>query len=294
MSERPPSFPGRTRRLDRPLSPPARVPARPSGGAVSRRTPLALLALGIATLLFIVSLNGWLLTSRDTGERYLRHALARITEIDRLIVEGHDDVRAAAAAASEPGATVQLPGYALRVDLPAEFAASADARSLRDAVLRRSAERVYDDGASAFLDEGARAGPGGTFSATGAVRRALSLVGGGSHTLFAATTLVFGAACAALNVAVWRRGHDILAATAAAGLAIAAGAVAALAGALLVRGLTSLLRAVEDEYLATQLLAIVAEATMLLVRTSAIFALAGAALALCAWWLRRASAGGRA
>ncbi len=277
---------------DRPASPvrpsarlrrPRPAPRRPAED--EREASVLAAVLGVLALFFIVALSGWLLTSHDTGVRYLRHALARITEIDLLVMEGRE--RMLEAALASPDDAVRLPGYPIGVDLRPEFVAQAPPAAIRDAVLEASSERIYDEGPDAFLEEGATPGSFGALSAGGAIRRSLSFAGEGAHTTFGFATLALGAACLLTAALIWRRARDVERTLVMLGVSLGGAAATVVLGALLTRGIAELLQAVLDEYLVDQLLDIVTEATTLVVRTSGVIALAGAVLALGGWALRR-------
>src|ERR687898_521789 len=63
-------------------------------------------ALAGVALLFLFAFNGWLLTKRDVSVDYLGHALARFTEIDRLMAQNLDGMRETARTDTE--GTVRL------------------------------------------------------------------------------------------------------------------------------------------------------------------------------------------
>lgn len=256
-------------------------------GSDSGDTSVLLLTIGfaIAFLLFAVTLTGWILTTHGDGTRYLRQTLARVTEVDRLVLDGIGDIRRDAALS--PEGVVHLPGYPIAVDLPSSFARDATPTELRSEVLRASAERVYDDGADAFLAEGGTAPDVRTFSATGVVRRSVTIVSSDNHARLTILLAVLALGGAALGAAVVLRTSDPASAIVA--LATAATIVATLlfAGSLAMRGILELVLDTEDDYVAVSLLTLGSDVALLALRTTLILASTGVAIVAAATIARR-------
>lgn len=257
-----------------------RLDERVAGGTAS------LLTIGffIAAFLFIIALCGWIISSRDTGTAYLRSALASVTEIDRLVLDGLPEARQLAEA--EPDQTVRLPGYPIAVDLEASFVLEATPDEIRKAALEASAERVYEDGADAFLAEGATAPGAGTLSATGVVRRALTIVGDDDHSRLTIAVVLLGLATMGLAAGLFMVADDPVSAAIAVCATTAAAGVLAIVALLLVRGLIELLLDTQDELVTVQLLTLARSVSSVALRTAFVIVIAAGVAAAAAAFAR--------
>jgi len=239
--------------------------------------PQAATALGLAMALLalLFALNLLQLTAPGPANRVLRRAVASLTEIDSLLaVHGATLRQQADASPDEP---VSLLDYPLDVSLSAQEARRTPAE-VRDLLLGRSAEQVYQEGSAAFREEG-QSGGGSRLSAEGAVRTGLGLLTAGNHDALRLTTVVLAVLCGGLGGALvlLTRGYDRLVAL---GAVVAAASLAFLllvAAARLALGLAAL---ATDDYIADQLLDLAGEVAWAPARNGIL--LAGLGLALLA------------
>ncbi len=105
-----------------------------------------ILALFLAA--FFLTLTAFQLTSDDTGQRILRRSVAISTDIDTVLPAIETDL--AAAIAEGDSATVTVPGFPIPVELTREEAATLRGPGLRERILDVAAQRLYDDGGSAW------------------------------------------------------------------------------------------------------------------------------------------------
>jgi len=147
-----------------------------SAGRSSRaRTALrwllgVLLALDVLALLGALSLAQ--LSSEGTARRALRHAVAALTEVDILLDRGYGELRDQAAAGGREPLT--LNDFPIEVSFSAEEIRRSDRVSFRSTLLDQAAERVHQEGPSAFEGEGDRTQEASDFSWRGATRRGLN------------------------------------------------------------------------------------------------------------------------
>jgi len=156
------------------------------------------LGLAMALLALLVALNLLQLTAPGPAHRALRRAVASLTEIDSLLAAHSAALRQQADAS--PGEPLVLPDYPLDVSLSPEET-RRPAAEVRDLLLARSAERVYQEGSAAFREEG-QSGEGPRLSVQGAVGMGLGFLTGGNHDALRWTTLVLGILCGALSGAL--------------------------------------------------------------------------------------------
>jgi hypothetical protein len=242
-----------------------------------RHAPQVATALGLATALLalLVALNLLQLTAPGPAHRALRRAVASLTEIDSLLaVHGAALRQQADAAPAEP---VSLPDYPLDVSLSPEEA-QRPAAEVRDLLLDRSAERVYQEGAAAFRAQG-QSGDAPRLSTQRAVRAGLGFLTAGNHDALRWTTLVLAMVCGVLAAAlvVLTRGYGRLVTL---GGVVAAAALLFLLLAVAVRVALGIAGWGTDDYITVQLLDLAKGEAWLPIRNG--LALSGLGLALLA------------
>jgi hypothetical protein len=215
------------------------------------------------------------LTAPGTAHRALRRSVASLTEIDSLLAAHELTLRELADAS--PAEPLSLPDYPLEVVLSAEEARRPPAE-VRDLLLDRSAELVYEDGPSAFREEGQAEGVS-RLSVEGAVRTGLDFLTASSHDALRLTTLALAVLCGALSGALVLlvRGYRGLTAL---GATVAAASLLFLLLAAVVRLALGLASVAADDYITTQLLDLTEDAAWLSLRDG--LALTGLGLALLA------------
>lgn len=229
------------------------------------------LAMALLALLFAVNL--FQLTAPGPAHRAIRRAVASLTEIDSLLAVQGPSLRQEAEASS--GEELSLPGYPLDVPLSPQEALQPP-ETLRDLVLDRSAEQVYEEGSAAFREEGESAGSS-RLSVQGAVRTGLGFLTAGNHDSLRWTTAVLavvsGVAAAALILLT--RGYGRLIAL---GGAVAAAALLFLLLTAAVRLALGIAAGISGDYITVQLLDLAKGAAWMPLRNGIAFSGLGLAL----------------
>jgi len=240
-----------------------------------RHAPQAATALALATALLalLVALNLLQLTAPGPAHRALRRAVASLTEIDSLLAAHSAALRQQAEAS--PDELLSLPDYPLDVPLSPEEA-QRPAVEVRDLLLERSAERVYQEGSAAFREEG-QSGDAPRLSVQRAVRTGLGFLTADNHDTLRWATLVLAAVCGVLSGALIlvTRGYGRLNAL---GGAVAAASLLFLLLAAAVRLVLGLAGWGTDDYITVQLLDLSKEAAWLPIRNGLAFSGLGLAL----------------
>ena len=240
-----------------------------------RHAPQVAAALGLATALLalLVALNLLQLTAPGPAHRALRRAVVSLTEIDSLLaVHGAALQRQADASPEEP---VSLPDYPLDVSLSPEEARRPETE-VRDLLLDRSAERVYQEGTTAFREEG-QSGNSPQLSVQSAVRTGLGFLTAGNHDALRWATLGLALVSGVLSGALVlvTRGYGRLSAL---GGAVAAASLLFLLLAVAVRLVLGLAGWGTDDYITVQLLDLAKGAAWLPIRNGLTFSGLGLAL----------------
>ncbi len=240
-----------------------------------RHAPQVVTALGLAMALLalLVALNLLQLTAPGPAHRALRRAVASLTEIDSLLaVHGAALRQQADVSPDEP---LALADYPLDVPLSPEEA-QRPAAEVRDVLLERSAEQVYQEGSAAFREEG-QSGDASRLSVQGAVSMSLGFLTAGNHDALRWATLVLALVCGVLSGALLlvTRGYGRLGAL---GGAVAVASLLFLLLAMAVRLVLGLADWGTDDYITVQLLDLAKEAAWLPMRNGLAFAALGLAL----------------
>lgn len=148
-------------------------------------------ALVVILVALFVGINGVQLTSRGTGERLLRRAVAVTTDVDALLPDLERDLQQAARDSGV--ATVRVPNFPIPVDFERDEAGGLKGDELRQRILEQAARRLYDDGMSAW----AAADPESqrdieTISTAGILDRGLGLITEENHWRIVIATAVLG------------------------------------------------------------------------------------------------------
>jgi hypothetical protein len=181
--------------------------------------------------LFFLAVNAVQLSSEGAGQRLLRRDVAVSTNIDAILPDLQEALRERASAGDDD--PVRLPDFPVALDIPRDEALTLEGEALRQRILDEAAERLYDDGMSAW----ASADPEGereieTVSTAGAVDRGLGLITQKNHDIILVITIVLGVVCLMLaallmaSVRSWTRLIALSAAAIVAALPSLAGAVA--------------------------------------------------------------------
>ena len=252
----------------------------PSTGGLfgpGRRVPQAATAIGLAMALLalLFALNLFQLTAPGPAHRVLQRAVASLTELDSLLVVHGPGLQRQADAG--PDGSVSMPDYPLGVSLSPQEARRSPAE-VRDLLLERSAERVYQEGAAAFREEG-ESGDAPLLSLRRAVRGGLGFLTADNHGALRLTTLALAVLCGAFSAVLilLTRGYSRLTAL---GAAVAAASLAFLLLAAASRLALGLAGLATDDYVTVQLLDLAKELAWLPARNGV--ALGGLGLALLA------------
>ena len=143
---------------------------------------VAAFILGLFLAAFFLTLTAFQLTSDDTGQDILRRSVAISTDIDAVLPGIETDLDAAAAEGDSP--TVTVPSFPISVELSREDAATLRGAALRERILDDAAQRLYDDGGSAWAggDVDARRDIE-RVSTAGAIDYGLGFIRGSTNTL---------------------------------------------------------------------------------------------------------------
>jgi hypothetical protein len=235
--------------------------------------------LMLSLLALLVALGLAQLTAEGPAKRTLQRSVASLTEIDTLLDEGYDELRQEAEEDDE--ASLGLKDFPVQVSLSAEEVLDLSQSELRGLLLDRSADRLYDEGMSAFREEGTDLGEEGMgfFSTQGAVWNSLGFLRDNVHDGLRVAVASLAGVCLVLTaaLALLARGFGRLASV---GAAVCAAAVPFLAGAVAVRFALRLASEGNDEYLVRELLRIGEEIAWIPIRDSIAFTAMGVAFLL--------------
>lgn len=169
----------------------------------------AMVGLGAALALLLLGWSALQVTSRENATRVLRETLTSLTEVDSLLDQ---EYAALVAEARERGREpMTVPHYAVEVTIPANELAAMSKAALRARLLSVGADRMYDEGLTAFERE-----PGSTsdellggdiFSARGIFRLTVGQLRAGSHDV-ARLVVVVAAVLTAIALALVVRISD--------------------------------------------------------------------------------------
>jgi hypothetical protein len=255
----------------------------------SRWLTAFLLALTLAAFFFFATAVQ--VTSDGTAHRILRRGVASTTDIDAVLPRVETELHAAAQTGE--GDTVRLPDFPVPVDIPRDQARTLAGEELRAVILDQSAERLYEDGMSAWVAGDAEGRQDiERISTAGGLHRAFGLATQKWNTIFLVAAVFFGLLSLAL-IALLSITLKSYIRFVAIGAAIATASVISLAGAVAVR---FALRTAETEAdpFEQQLIDLGVDTVWLFIRNYLILSMLGfACLGVAAfflWWEARTSA----
>lgn len=241
----------------------------------------SVLALTVFALLATLSLAQF--ASADTAHKVLRRAVASMTEIDPFLQDSESELVTLAANPPEEG--IVLPDFPIQVTLSPEEAVLPPTE-LREILLDRSAEKMYEEGVSAFEDEG-QAASISVFSPAGAVKYSLDVLEDENYDRLrlAVASLAGFALVVAIALVLLTRGYARLAAV---GVAVSFGALPFLILSVTARFALRLASEDEGDYLVVRLLDLGKDMAWLPIRNGIAFSGLGLAFlilgASVAWW----------
>jgi hypothetical protein len=190
-----------------------------------------LLALTLAAFFFFAT--AFQVTSEGTAKRILRRGVAITTDIDAALPRLETELHAAGQTAE--GDTVRLPNFPVPVDIPRDQAQTLAGEELRNVILDQSAERIYEEGMSAWAAGDTDAQQNiERFSTAGGFHRAFGLATQKWNTIYLVAAIFFGLLSLALIALLWVTLKSYIRLLAI-GAAIATASVISLAGAVAMR-----------------------------------------------------------
>ena len=243
----------------------------------------ALLALTLAAFFFF--LTAFQVSSDGTAHRILRRGVAITTDIDAILPQVTTDLHAAAQTSDQD--SVRVPNFPVPVEIPKEEAAHIEGEELRQRLLDKSADRIYDDGMSTWAQSDTASSQNiARFSTAGGLNRAFGLVTEKWNTVYLIATALFGFLSLVLAALLWLNLKSYLRLLAL-GAATATAAVISLAGAVAVRFALRTAETGADPF-EKDLLDLGVDTVWLFIRNYLILSLLGFAVlavaAFFAWW----------
>ena len=243
----------------------------------------ALLALTLAAFFFF--LTAFQVSSDGTAHRILRRGVAITTDIDAILPQVTTDLHAAAQTSDQD--SVRVPNFPVPVEIPKQEAAHIEGEELRQRLLDKSADRIYDDGMSTWAQSDTASSQNiARFSTAGGLQRAFGLVTEKWNTVYLIATALFGFLSLDLAALLWLNLKSYLRLLAL-GAATATAAVISLAGAVAVRFALRTAETGADPF-EKDLLDLGVDTVWLFIRNYLILSLLGFAVlavaAFFAWW----------
>jgi hypothetical protein len=220
----------------------------------------------------LVSVDAAQLTAAGTSHKILRRTAASLTEIDSLIAAKQETVTTSTS--NVDSVTAVVAGFPIDVPLSTQEAQSLSSAELRDVILDRSADRLYNEGFSAFHEGGGTSTDVQILSPPGAVRYTAGLLTKDNHDIarIAMAVLAGFAALLALVLVLVSRGYGRLTSI---GLAVLAASLPLLLLSVAVRFILRLASEEEGDYLTAQLYALGRDVAWLPIRNAIAFGCLG-------------------
>lgn len=228
--------------------------------------------LAIVTFIMLGSLSLANITTKGPAKRGLANGVAILTEVDALLEVEFPQLEERAAATS-PDERVMLTDFPIAVSFTPSEVLSRTQVEFRELLLERSADQLYDGGASTF-----RTGSGGSsglLSKQGILERGMDILRPTPHRIFLTFTIVLAVIASGLAIAA------ALAAPAqgrltAVSLSVLLGSLAFLAASSGVRLVIWIAASSTNDYLWTELLGLCQELAWAPVRNSLVMTAASA------------------
>ena len=247
--------------------------ARPSERGGARWIPGGLLVLDLLLLLLALSLAH--VTAEGPAKRSLRQSVAILTEVDAFMDERWETFREEAEQTPGQDERLMLPDFPVRVTFTPQEVLASDREGFHALLLTRAAERVYEDGMSAFQED--QEDDIGFLSLAGAVRNGMNLLRPTPHAVFVALTIALSvlATLLALGLVLAGRGSGRLLAL---GVSVSLAALLFFISAIALRFALRSAADGLDDYLALEFLALAEELTWAPIRNGMIFSVGGGVL----------------
>ena len=255
----------------------------------SRWLIAAFLAVTLAA--FFLFLTAFQVSSDGTAHRVLRRGVAITTDIDAILPQVTTDLHAAAQASEED--PVHVPNFPVPVDIPKDEASRIEGDELRQRLLDKAADRIYDDGMSAWAQADTQSNQNiSRLSTAGGLHRAFGLVTEKWNTVYLIAAALFGFLSLVLATLLWLSLRSYLRLLAL-GAATATAAVISLAAAVAVRFALRTAETGADPF-EKELIDLGVDVVWLFIRNCLVLSLLGfAVLAVSAfflWWDSRRAA----
>lgn len=140
-------------------------------------------------LAMLVSLQLFQLTAEGNAKKTLRRSIAALTEVDVLIDRQYGDLQQRAQAIG-PDETVELTDFPISAPLTKAQASGASKGELRDFLLGRSSDVMYESGTRPLRANAQSAGSIGRFSIAGVTDRGLGFLRRRNHDILGVLTFV--------------------------------------------------------------------------------------------------------
>ncbi|MGB2695866.1 MAG: hypothetical protein WBD55_11890 [Dehalococcoidia bacterium] len=238
--------------------------------------------LVITLFLLLLALSFANVTAEGPAKRSLRASVAVLTEVDAYLDE-HWASFQQEAASSPPQAELAPPDFPIEVTFTAQEVVEQNQGQFRALLLTRAAERLYDDGASAFDGEGSDPSP---ISLEGMARNGLDFLRSQPHDVLMLAMFVAAAASGVLALAlvVLSRGYGRLYAL---GITITISAMPFLLFAIAARFALRLAGDSLDDPAADGFLTLAQDLTWASIRNGIVFSSGGGALLVLGFVLTR-------
>lgn len=166
-----------------------------------------LLVLSLSVLLAAYTLSQ--VTSRDSARRILSRAIPEITDFDHAFAAHYDELQSAASSPSG-AAGVKLVSYPVQVTLKPVDVINRSPAEVRQTLLQRTSDTVYESGINAFSRDGrpVKLGSSGVFSGPWAFSKALSVLNPGTHRKLVSVTKIALAVAAVLGLIIVLLGRE--------------------------------------------------------------------------------------
>lgn len=183
-------------------------------------SPAGLVA-AILTVVALLALAGYQVTTESAGTRLLGRVGSALIEVDRWLPAHREDIELLSR--DRPNAPLVLSELPIEVSIPSSAAIDTTNATMRAAISDAMGQRLYHEGPGAVQDETGES----HLSFTEPVRWAIELLGASAHTFWQTAVIVLGfallAVCAGM---VWMRQSPLLAMAVGGGVAAALSAAA--------------------------------------------------------------------
>ena len=141
----------------------------------------AILLLASFAIALVLAWTAIQVTGEETGRRVIQRSLLPITEIDDVLDAEYGALVAEARLNPDPATILFVPSYPIEIPIATQDFATMSREELRAFLLGESADRLYQQGVSAFQRESSGFSGGGMLSARGVLRLTVGQITSDSH-----------------------------------------------------------------------------------------------------------------